>query len=384
MQVCVAHSTDIDSADAAAELIAGVHQSLGESVPRAALLFAGIDHDSAAVLNLINEAWPGIQLIGCTTDGELSSHHGFAEDSLAMVALAGEGFHVASGFARAIGGGDPTLAIRESIVAAKNRLGSEPCFCIATPEGLTLSDSTVLNALRDALGTSVPIFGGTAGDQWRFEKSWQFCGSEVLQDAIPFLLFGGEIAFSFGVETGFCPVGREGRVTKASGHVLQSISGKPATDFYRELLGNVDITNLGEYPLAVFEGEKTSYYLRGSLHTDEANGVLHFAGDVPENARVRVSSATRDQILEATKTALQRAIAEFRGKKPALVLCFSCAGRKLVLGSRTSEEGQAIRDLLGDVPAMGFYGFGEIAPIEKNGISQFHNESFVAVILGEN
>jgi hypothetical protein len=191
------------------------------------------------------------------------------------------------------------------------------------------------------------------------------------------------MAFSFGVGTGWCPVGREGRVTEASGHVLRSINGKPATDFYRELLGNVDITHLGEYPLAVFESEKTSYYLRASLHTDETNGVLHFAGDVPENSRVRISSTTRDQVLEATKTALQHAIAEFRGKKPALVLCFSCAGRKQVLGSRTFEEGQIIRDFLGDVPAVGFYGYGEIAPIEKTGVSQFHNESFVALILGE-
>jgi hypothetical protein len=191
MQVCVVHSTDIDSVDAAVELIACVRESLGQSVPRAALLFAGIDHDLAAVLNLINEAWPGIELIGCTTDGELSSHQGFAEDSLVMVALAGEGFHVASGVARAVGG-DPSFSIRESIVAAKTRLGSEPHFCIATPESLTLSHSTVLNPMRDALGTSVPIFGGTAGDQWRFEKSWQFCGSEVLHDSVPFLLFGGE------------------------------------------------------------------------------------------------------------------------------------------------------------------------------------------------
>jgi hypothetical protein len=39
MQVCVVHSTDIDSADAAVELIARVRESLGQSVPRAALLF---------------------------------------------------------------------------------------------------------------------------------------------------------------------------------------------------------------------------------------------------------------------------------------------------------------------------------------------------------
>jgi hypothetical protein len=382
MQACVVHSTDIDSEDAATEIISGVQRDLGTSAPRAALLFAGIDHDFATVLRRINEAWPGIELIGCTTDGELSSKQGFAEDSLAMVVLTGEDFHVASGVARSVGG-DPSNVIRESIVTAKNRLGSAASFCIATPVSLTVSETAVLGALRDALGNSVPVFGGTAGDQWRFKGSWQFYGSEVLQDSVPFLLFGGGIAFSFGVETGWYPMGREGRVTNTEGNILRAINGKPATDFYRELLGNVDITHLGEYPLAVFEGKETSYYLRASSHTDEASGVLHFVGDIPEGSRVRISSTTRDQIIEATNNALRRAVAEFPGKKPALVLCFSCAGRKQVLGSRTSEESQVVRNLLGAVPAVGFYGYGEIAPIEKNGISQFHNETFVALILGE-
>lgn len=381
MQAYVVHSTDIDSEDAAEELISGLREALGESAPCAALLFAGIDHDFATVLRRINEAWPGIELIGCTTDGEISSNKGFAEDSLAMVVLTGEDFNVVSGVARSVGR-DPSEAIRDSVVAAKNRLGAAS-LCIATPVSLTVSESAVLRALRDALGNSVPIFGGTAGDQWRFKGSWQFYGTEVLQDAVPFLLFGDGIAFSFGVETGWCPMGQEGRVTNTAGNVVRSINGRPATDFYRVLLGNVDITHLGEYPLAVSEGIETSYYLRASSHTDEASGVLHFVGDIPEGSRVRISGTTRDRILDATKDALQHAVANFPGKRPALVLCFSCAGRKQVLGSRTSEESQIVRDLLGDVPAVGFYGYGEIAPIERNGISQFHNETFVALILGE-
>jgi DNA-binding response OmpR family regulator len=38
------------------------------------MLFAGIDHDFAVVLQQINAQWPGITVIGCTTDGEMSSH----------------------------------------------------------------------------------------------------------------------------------------------------------------------------------------------------------------------------------------------------------------------------------------------------------------------
>ena len=102
MRACVVHSQDVDSVDAVAELIAGAKVKLGASLPRVAMLFAGIDHDFAIVLEQINAQWPGIALIGCTTDGEMSSHILFAEDSLALVLLSGDDFHAVSGVARSV------------------------------------------------------------------------------------------------------------------------------------------------------------------------------------------------------------------------------------------------------------------------------------------
>src|SRR5256885_2748745 len=102
MRACVVHSQDVDSVDAVAELIAGAKVALGVSLPRVAMLFAGIDLDFAIVLEQINAQWPGIALIGCTTDGEMSSHILFAEDSLALVLLSGDDFHAVSGVARLV------------------------------------------------------------------------------------------------------------------------------------------------------------------------------------------------------------------------------------------------------------------------------------------
>src|SRR3954464_14515447 len=102
MRACVVHSQDVDSVDAVAELIAGAKVALGASLPHVAMLFAGIDHDFEVVLEQINAQWPGIALIGCTTDGEMSSHVLFAEDSLALVLLSGDDFHAVSGVARSV------------------------------------------------------------------------------------------------------------------------------------------------------------------------------------------------------------------------------------------------------------------------------------------
>src|SRR2546430_16784442 len=102
MRACVVHSQDVDSVDAVAELIAGAKVALGASLPRVAMLFAGIDHDFAIVLEKINSQWPGIALIGCTTDGEMSSHIIFAEDSLDMVLIWGNDYQYVSGCAQSV------------------------------------------------------------------------------------------------------------------------------------------------------------------------------------------------------------------------------------------------------------------------------------------
>jgi hypothetical protein len=392
MQAVVIHSQDVDSVDAVAELIAGAKVELGASLPRVAMLFAGIDHDFATVLEQINAQWPGIALIGCTTDGEMSSHVLFAEDSLALVLLSGNNFSAVSGVARSVST-DVAESIRASVNDAVQRLagrggnGGAPSLCITMPDGLTVSGSAALNALRAALGDAVPIFGGTAGDQWRFKGTKQFHGTEVLSDSVPFLLFGEGVVFSFGVDTGWRPIGREGRVTEVDGHVVRAIDGRPATEFYREFLGNVDITHLTEYPLAVTADDGRGFYLRAPGRTDEATGCIHFLGDVPDGARVHITTTNRDQILDATRTSFQHALNDFPKSsgvegKPALALCISCAGRKQILGSRTQEEARIVNELLAGVPAAGFYGYGEIARLGEDGISHYHNETFTTLLLG--
>ncbi|MCY7286604.1 MAG: hypothetical protein LH679_24940, partial [Cyanobacteria bacterium CAN_BIN43] len=39
---------------------------------------------------------------------------------------------------------------------------------------------------------------GTAGDQYRFKTTYQFFQTEVLTDALPILIFSGNIQFSYG------------------------------------------------------------------------------------------------------------------------------------------------------------------------------------------
>jgi hypothetical protein len=56
----------------------------------------------------------------------------------------------------------------------------------------------------------------------------------------------------------------------------------------------------------------------------------------------------------------------------------------MVLGTRTAREITVVGEALPrPLPVAGFYTYGEIAPLEPNGPSRFHNETFVTLFLSE-
>ena len=67
LDVVTAHSQDIDSKSAFDEILQQCTRQLHDQRPSAGLLFTGIDLDYEAILDGITWAWPGIELIGCTT-----------------------------------------------------------------------------------------------------------------------------------------------------------------------------------------------------------------------------------------------------------------------------------------------------------------------------
>ena len=385
LKVAVAQSLEIDSKDALEEVFEQCHEKLGNLKPQAGILFVGIDHDLELILNRINEVYPGIELIGCTTDGELSSVHGYADDSVALMLFCSDKLYFKTGVADKISN-ETTVTIKKAVDSAKLKLEQEPKLCITTPSSLTASGDNIVRGLRWSLGENFPIFGGTAGDQWRFKCTYQFYNDKVFTDAVPFLLIAGPLLYSFGVETGWTPIGKKAKVTKSDNNVVYRIGDQKALHFYKHHLGDDigigDEGAISEYPLAVFEEDNESFYLRASLVMDRETGSFTFVGNVPEGSTIQITHSTRDKIVEAAKTSVNSSVTEYPGSKPVAALCFSCAARKQVLGTRVGEEYLAYKSVFSDLPVVGCYTYGEIGPLKKGNPARFNNETFFNVIIG--
>jgi len=382
LTVAIGHSSDVDTIDAIEEVLIQSKKSLNSLSAQSGILFCSIDQDFQSVLDRINQTYPGIELIGCTTDGEFSSVLGFAEDSILLILFHSDDCKLKAGVGRNVSD-DPVAIVEEAVKSTISQLKQEPKLCIVTPESLTTSADAILHGLRKQLGTNFPILGGTAGDQLRVCQTFQFYNNEVLSNSAPFLLFSGPISLSFGVESGWKPVGKKGKVTRVVNNILYEIDDIPATDYYQHYL-NIELSEVvPEYPLAVYADNEEGYYLRNPVYFNKEDGSISFMGDIPPDATVQITHVERDGIIKATEESATKAIKNFKGSTPKLAICFSCAGRKLVLGTRTHEECQTFEKNNTNLKVAGFYSYGEIAPLEPNTLSRFHNETFITLLLGD-
>ncbi|PRY75496.1 hypothetical protein CLV80_11283 [Yoonia maritima] len=378
LKVVIGWSDEPDTGEATKFALDMAVASLDGQSAQAAMVYAGVDFDLDIVAKEIKARFPDLLVVGCTTDGEIAGGEGFLEDSLVITLFASDSIQFTVGIGRnAIS--DPLTAAKDAVAMA--HAGSEiaPSLCISLLEGLGTNIHHLVEGIRSAVGADVPVVGGAAGDQLRFEGTRQMCGGVVTSDAVVVLMLHGPLVVSTGVSTGYTPLGQSHPVTKADGPVVHQIDDRPAADLYADYLQQPSIF----YPLAVQDETRQSLVLSSPLNFDADTGAIHMVNPVAQDSMVQLATASREEIVDAARNSVGQAFAGFGEGKVDAALLFSCAGRRATLGTRTGEEYAAIKNVIGEnVPTAGFYCYGEIAPDFNGGQPLTHTNAFVAVLLG--
>jgi hypothetical protein len=383
-RMVVGHSDDVDAAEAVASVVAQCEAGLDGASPRAGLLFSNFATDSEALCSGFADAFPDTDIIGSTAMGEMSSVLGFLEDSVTLALFVSDTVDITAGLGTELSV-DAKAAARGAVSEARSKTEREPRLCITTPSIAGLPRN-LLDDLRDELGEGVTVLGGVAAPLTMADRGTtarQYFNGRVVTDAVPVLLFSGPLIFSFGLDAGWRPVGKPGRVTRATASVVYEVDDEPAMAFYERYLGAGARPTVAN-PLAVFEDDSDDFYLRVAVPRDKEPGALTVTGGIHEGARVQLTVAVTEEIFDGARSAFQRAVKAYpEGSAPEAVLLFSCAIRKLLLGTRTGREFDIARTEFGEtVPICGFYTIGEIAPLETGSPTRFHHETMVAVLLG--
>lgn len=278
--------------------------------PSACWLFCSPKQGIKDLLAGIQEAISTDFLVGCTTDGEISSE-GFSTGSAVLGGITTDEvvFHLAS-----------VSGISQDSEAAGRELGrllpSTVRYVQIFSDGLTGNGCAMLRGLSSVLGNAVPVCGGTAGDAGRFQETFQFIGADLLTDSVVGIGFSGDFSLGTGVRSGWSPIGIAKKVTRAEGNVVRELNGQPALEVYERFLGkHADkLPSVGvEYPLGLTHLQEHPrddpfLVLRATISVNREEGSITFAGEVPEGSMVRLTCGDHASILEATEKAARLAL----------------------------------------------------------------------------
>lgn len=385
MRAITASIVHDDAYTAGRETATELLDRLGQT-PDVVLVFASAAHDPAAVLEGMWSRLPAsVRLLGCTSFAEIGDD-GAVVESVTAMALS---FDTVQWQVYRVDPIDGTSADAGRMLA-EQMVDFDPSLVITLPDGLRLNSTKFVAAMQEVLGRR-PVIGGLSADDLSFDRTAELFDRDVLRGGAVALALRGPIVFASSAMAGFQPVGVTRTCTRVEHDKrIVELDGHPALDLYREFLGPdvAERPNIGtEFPLAMVESPNADYMasderfqvIRAVRELDAKRGSLACGGDVYEGAKVRMTRGTKDDLIAAAVEATAQARRAV--PNPVVGLFFNCAGRKLVLGARYPAEVRAAFDALGpDVAKIGFYTFGEIAPVA--GANMYHDETFTLALLG--
>lgn len=350
-----------------------------------AILYLPYDADHGAYLRAAEEGLGG-PVVGATTGGAAFTERGVTRHQPVAAVIGGPGVAFEIGVATGLDA-SPVAAIAEAV---RPVVAAARGYTIRSHSLLTLADAfacdgeALLSAVADAVPPHWRLFGGTAGDDWRFQGTKVFARGEVLDRAAVLVgLFTNRPA-SLVTRHGWCAAegSRELTVTAVDGNRVLTLDGEPAAKVYGAELERLGFMRPGEDLLSVMArhelGARTVFgselKIRSPLSVGE-DGSVQLASKLPTGTVVRVVSADADQLIAAATDLSRRALEPLTDSGIRGALVFDCAARLQLLGDRYAEEVAAFQGGR-HFPMVGMTCYGEIARFGGS-IEGFHNTTAV-------
>ncbi|MBK5933293.1 FIST signal transduction protein [Rhodovulum imhoffii] len=316
----------------------------------------------------------GIPVYGCTTAGQITTQ-GYESDALLLLAFPKEHFRCASLLfsdlapisAPAIGAAAQKLAEKFRHTVGWNRLA------LIFADGLCKQEDLLASTLETALD-GLPTFGGSAGDGFRFERTFVLHGGRAHTDAAVLILLETDLEFQGLGFDHFLPVGRQVVITGADPEErrVYEINGAPAALEYARLVGcSVDQLSpeiFAENPMLLRHNRK--YYIRAVRNVSE-NHAISFLAAIDDGLILTLGRG--QAIIETLESELD--LANDNGNPPDFILGFDCALRKLEIEQKQLHE--PVSGILRKRRVFGFNTYGE----QNSGVHI--NQTFVGVAFFE-
>ncbi|WP_172456335.1 FIST signal transduction protein [Methanofervidicoccus sp. A16] len=400
LEVGIGQSTD--PTEAIEEALEGCRK------PDLTIVFASSDLDPNEVYREIKEKVGNSHIIGGTTAGEFSSAvEKPQKGTVAVMTLKSPYLKVGVGVGEGISKNpfecgkeaiskayaslkdNPTASAVISIAFMKKKgldlLKMKPFVNIILPDGLAGVEEEFIKGIVSAVGCNQCIIGGSTGDDLKFKRTYQF-GNGVYTDAGVVATLSSALKIGTGYGHPFYPTDAGAVITKSKGRVVYELDGRPASEVMRDLLEVDELTPeiFSQTPVGVKSSDVYGEYIIKSPANVKPDGSITFYSEVPTGCYLTIMDTDKEHIIESFKRTILNAIEDAGDPEEiGAIVIFNCILRHLLTEREGINDLKIIKELVGDVPVIGFNTYGEQGSTLGGSIGHYNQTSTVLLLSNE-
>jgi hypothetical protein len=353
------------------------HAGVAQQDMALVVFFCSSSYDLDTVAREMNRCFESVPVIGCTTAGEFGPG-GYLKNSIAGASFPSATCNVVTGLLQGLRqfeiarGQDFAQSLLQQLETCRPEADAHNTFAFLLIDGLSVREEPVTRALQNGLG-DIQMFGGSAGDDLKFDETRVFHGGRFHTDSAVLLLVSTGFPFVLFKTQHFVSTDERMVVTEADAErrLVKEINGLPAAAEYARLVG-VDVDDLDPMRFAaspvvvLIDGVD---YVR-SIQKANPDGSLTFYCAIEEGLVLRVARGV--DLVENLEQTFER-VREQIGEPQAVFGC-DCILRNLeVLQTGVRER---VESVLRKHNAVGFNTYGE----QFGGVHV--NQTFTGLAIG--
>ncbi|WP_133137604.1 nitric oxide-sensing protein NosP [Legionella rowbothamii] len=339
------------------------------------VFFCSSEYDLDALADEMKRLFTGIQVVGCTTAGEIGPA-GYLDHSLTGVSFSATDFKAVAGLLTNL----QQLQIskcqhftQELFQRLERETDIQNSFAFLLIDGLSKREEPVTRILQSELG-KIPLVGGSAGDNLNFNSTYVYFQGRFHSDSAIVTLVTTKLPFKIFKTQHFIATDTRLVVTEAdtAHRRVKEINGLPAAQEYARILGidvhTLDSMRFAASPIVVMiDGTN---YVR-SIQKANADGSLTFFCAIENGLVLRVAKGVN------LVNNLEENFAQLRAEigPPQLVLGWDCILRKIEVSPENIDR---IREIFHQNNTIGFNTYGE----QFRGVHV--NQTLVGIAIGSN
>jgi hypothetical protein len=374
LQIRRGASSNRDPQLAAAEL----HAALDQPDIRLAVFYCAADYDLPALAAALHARFGAINLIGCTSAGEITPQ-GYLNGTLTGFSLSAPRLSVATQLIKL----DPFDSVATgtqvaALLAGLGPRGEAPpgprdTFAFVLIDGLAMQEESLVSCVYAQL-QGIQLVGGSAADDTRFSATHIYHGGRFHQNVAVLALVRSDLPFIAFRTQHFTKSDTRMVVTRAdpARRIVHEINGKPAAREFARLLqldpGQLTPMIFATHPVVVRIGGQ--YFVRSIAKVNDDESLTLFCAI--DTGLVLTLAQGVDMVQN-----LQQAFDEVRAAigPPQLVLGCDCILRRLECEREGIKE--RIGRIFADNNVIGFATYGE----QFN--SMHVNQTFTGIAIGQ-